>query len=210
MKIKDDTIIEQLQRFMDGATSLEEEARLARFFRHATDGDKPAAISDADWQAYKEMFRQFEEGFDSVPAQPERRKTRILPLWTAAAAVIIAVLSVTLLMSRGHDTTPLTAAITTADSIAADTVRIINVETIHQNIMPEKPERPVKPQRQKRLPYTPPVPRRLMAQAEGSAMTREDSIAMAVKEAEAVMEAMTIYQELKISEICNVEYIEEY
>ena len=41
-------------------------------------------------------------------------------------------------------------------------------------------------------------------------MTREDSLLEAMREVEAVVAAMTAYQELKISEICNVEYEEEY
>lgn len=212
--MNNDKITSLLNRFMDGATSLEEEAMLADFFRHATDGDKPQGMSDEDWLAYREMFRQFDEGFDAVGTTPEpKRKTaRLIPMWRiAAAAVIVIGLSAILLMPRGQqDITPQIAEVSTeaatTDSIATDTTQIINVETIQ-----EKNGKSIKPQRQKRLPYTMPVPRNLMAEAdESNTMTREDSIAQGVREAEELIAAMTLYQDLKVSEICNVEYEEEY
>lgn len=212
--MNNDKITSLLNRFMDGATSLEEEALLADFFRHATDSDKPQDMSDEDWQAYREMFRQFDEGFDAVGTTPEpKRKTaRLIPMWRiAAAAVIVIGLSAILLMPRGQqDITPQIAEVSTeaatTDSIATDTTQIINVETIQ-----EKNGKSIKPQRQKRLPYTMPVPRNLMAEAdESNTMTREDSIAQGVREAEELIAAMTLYQDLKVSEICNVEYEEEY
>lgn len=212
--MNNDKITSLLKRFMDGATSLDEEAQLADFFRHATDSDKPQDMSDEDWQAYREMFRQFDEGFDAVGTTPEpKRKTaRLIPMWRiAAAAVIVIGLSAILLMPRGQqDITPQIAEVSTeaatTDSIATDTTQIINVETIQ-----EKNGKSIKPQRQKRLPYTMPVPRNLMAEAdESNTMTREDSIAQGVREAEELIAAMTLYQDLKVSEICNVEYEEEY
>mgnify|MGYP003534071139 FL=1 len=50
-----------LKRFMDGETSVEEETALTDFFRSATDEDRPANISEEDWETYRTMFRQFEE-----------------------------------------------------------------------------------------------------------------------------------------------------
>lgn len=212
--MNNDKITSLLNRFMDGATSLEEEALLADFFRYATDSDKPQGMSDEDWLAYREMFRQFDEGFDAVSTTPEpKHKTaRLIPMWRiAAAAVIVIGLSAILLMPRGQqDITPQIAEVSTeaatTDSTATDTTQIINVESIH-----EKNGKSIKPQRQKRLPYTMPVPRNLMAEAdESNTMTREDSIAQGVREAEELIAAMTLYQDLKVSEICNVEYEEEY
>lgn len=212
--MNNDKITSLLNRFMDGATSLEEEALLADFFRHATDSDKPQDMSDEDWLAYREMFRQFDEGFDTVGTpEPKPKRASLLPIWRiAAAAVIVIGLSAILIMHSRQDITPQMAEVTPmpseaiTDSTATDTTQIINVESIH-----EKNEKSIKPQRQKRLPYTMPVPRNLMAKsAESSTMTREDSIAQGVREAEALIAAMTLYQDLKVSEICNVEYEEEY
>lgn len=212
--MNNDKITSLLNRFMDGATSLEEEALLADFFRHATDGDKPQDMSDEDWLAYREMFRQFDEGFDAVDTpEPKPKRASLLPIWRiAAAAVIVIGLSAILIMHSRQDITPQMAEVTPmpseaiTDSTATDTTQIINVESIH-----EKNEKSIKPQRQKRLPYTMPVPRNLMAEAdESNTMTREDSIAQGVREAEELIAAMTLYQDLKVSEICNVEYEEEY
>ena len=54
--MNDKTLKELLKRFMDGDTTLDEEARLTKFFRQATDNDKPQGIADDDWLAYREMF----------------------------------------------------------------------------------------------------------------------------------------------------------
>lgn len=55
----DRQIILLLKRYMDGFTTVEEETALADFFCTATDADRPDAISDADWSAYREMFCMF-------------------------------------------------------------------------------------------------------------------------------------------------------
>ena len=55
----DRQIISLLKRYMDGATTVEEETALAEFFCTATDADRPDAISAADWSAYREMFCMF-------------------------------------------------------------------------------------------------------------------------------------------------------
>lgn len=55
----DRQIISLLKRYMDGATTVEEETALADFFCTATDADRPDAISATDWSAYREMFCMF-------------------------------------------------------------------------------------------------------------------------------------------------------
>ena len=55
----DRQIISLLKRYMDGATTVEEETALTEFFCTATDADRPDAISAADWSAYCEMFCMF-------------------------------------------------------------------------------------------------------------------------------------------------------
>ena len=52
----DRQIISLLKRYMDGATTVEEETALTEFFCTATDADRPDAISATDWSAYREMF----------------------------------------------------------------------------------------------------------------------------------------------------------
>lgn len=200
--MKEKILTQTLERFMDGETTLDEEAFLADFFRNATDNDKPADIAAEDWQAYKEMFRQFEEGFESPAPQKARHKSLWTALSAAAAVILLIVCLATLSLNKGNNEMPLTAEMQEiADTTTADTVRVLNVESI-----PQKQE---KPHRQRRLPYSPPVPRNLIAANAQQTMTREDSLNEAMREVEAVVEAMTAYQELRISEICNVEYQEE-
>lgn len=55
----DRQIISLLKRYMEGATTVEEETALAEFFGMATDADRPDAISADDWRTYKEMFGMF-------------------------------------------------------------------------------------------------------------------------------------------------------
>ena len=60
-------LINLLESFMDGQTTVEQETQLADFFRQATDADRPEGISNDDWQAYCEMFRMFENGMEDHP-----------------------------------------------------------------------------------------------------------------------------------------------
>ena len=60
--MKDIKVEELLKRFMDGETSVEEEMALTEYFREATDEDRPDSIPEEDWEAYREMFRMFEDG----------------------------------------------------------------------------------------------------------------------------------------------------
>ena len=83
-----------------------------------------------------------------------------------------------------------------------DTVREGNVETAP---LPES-----KPKKLRRSPYVLPVPRPLLASTPTPAGISEDSMAIAMEEAERLVEAMSIYQEIRINEICNVEYEEQY
>ena len=54
------------------------------------------------------------------------------------------------------------------------------------------------------------TPKHLLAQAAEAQGVSEDSMATALQEAERLVEAMTVYQELRINEICDVEYEESY
>lgn len=56
--MKNDDIQQLIDRFMDGTTTLDEERRLADYFRTA----EPAEQWSDDWMAYKEMFAYFDEG----------------------------------------------------------------------------------------------------------------------------------------------------
>ena len=195
-----------LERFMDGKTTVEEEVTLADWFRHASDADKPKGMADDDWKAYREMFRQFDEGFDETGMTSQRNKRRPLWAWMSVAAAVAAL--VVLVLNMGGDRVVNEVAVAmpkdTAKQVLApvDTVREGNVETAP---LPER-----KPKKLRRSPYGLPVPRPLLASTPTPAGISEDSMAIAMEEAERLVEAMSIYQEIRINEICNVEYEEQY
>ena len=102
----DRQIISLLKRYMDGATTVEEETALADFFCTATDADRPDAISAADWNAYREMFCMFASEAAEKDQQNEAATTivqrftlRNTLLWVASvAAVAVLVFAVSALL----------------------------------------------------------------------------------------------------------------
>ena len=91
----DRQIISLLKRYMEGATTVEEETALAEFFGMATDADRPDAISADDWRTYKEMFGMFasetvaKDQQEEAAADAKQRFTlRKVALWMASAAAV--------------------------------------------------------------------------------------------------------------------------
>lgn len=85
-----DKNIEQLiKRFMDGQTTVEEESRIAEYFRTHDVED--------EWKAYKDMFAWFDDGMP-IQQEAEKHKTRnskkakIIAFAMAAAAAIAALI----------------------------------------------------------------------------------------------------------------------
>lgn len=88
-----DKNIEQLiKRFMDGQTTVEEESRIAEYFRTHDVED--------EWKAYKDMFAWFDDGMP-IQQEAEKHKTRnskkakIIAFAMAAAAAIAALIIIT-------------------------------------------------------------------------------------------------------------------
>ena len=99
-----------LNKFMDGQTTVEEEARLADYFRSA---DVPA-----EWEDYRAMFDYFDSGMTQPVASSKPRRNW---WWTtgAAAAAVAAIIAVTTVVNRPTSTTTTTAeppAIASTDS----------------------------------------------------------------------------------------------
>ena len=232
--MKEIEVEELLKRFMDGETSVEEEDALAEYFRGATDDDRPDNISKEDWEAYREMFRMFEDGYIGVRvSHPHITKQesglrigrgrdahapRSIRIYMAAAAVAAFIVLVFMLNIGGDQGEQMIAEVGAVDTIKATTVPI---DTLRDKPSIDKlrdgnveisptPTQKAKPKKQQKLPYTPPVPRHLIAQVAEANGISEDSMAVALEEAERLINAMTVYQELRISEICNVEYEEVY
>ena len=214
--MKDIKVEELLKRFMDGETSVEEEMALTEYFREATDEDRPDSIPEEDWEAYREMFRMFEDG--EAGRGRDAHAPRGIRIYMAAAAVAAFIVLVLRLNVGGKQGKPMIAEVEAVDTIKAMTVPI---DTLRDKTSIDKlrndnvevsptPSLKAKPKKQQKLPYTPPVPRHLIAQVAEANEVSEDSMAVALEEAERLINAMTVYQEIRISEICNVEYEEEY
>ena len=214
--MKDIKVEELLKRFMDGETSVEEEMALTEYFRGATDDDRPDSIPEEDWEAYREMFRMFEDG--EAGRGRDAHAPRGIRIYMAAAAVAAFIVLVLILNVGGKQGKPMIAEVEAVDTIKAMTVPI---DTLRDKPSIDKlrndnvevsptPSLKAKPKKQQKLPYTPPVPRHLIAQVAEANEVSEDSMAVALEEAERLINAMTVYQEIRISEICNVEYEEVY
>lgn len=143
---------------------------------------------------------------------------RGIRIYMAAAAVAAFIVLVLILNVGGKQGKPMIAEVEAVDTIKAMTVPI---DTLRDKPSIDKlrndnvevsptPSLKAKPKKQQKLPYTPPVPRHLIAQVAEANEVSEDSMAVALEEAERLINAMTVYQEIRISEICNVEYEEEY
>ena len=199
---------ELLVRFMDGETSVEEETALAGYFRNATDDDKPADMPDEDWKAYRAMFRVLDEDLDRRPnaTMPPGRHSR-RSFYLSCAACAAAVCAAIMLGGGEKEAGPIVAealADDTATAIAAPIDTVTSADSVQKDIAP-KPA----PKKQRRLPYTPPIPRNMLAQAAEANGISEDSMAVALEETEHLIKAMTVYQEIRVEEICNVEFEEE-
>ena len=134
-----------LDKFMDGQTTVEEEAMLAEYFRS---GDVPA-----EWEDYRLMFDYFDRNMegDLVPVeQPRPSLIRLMGRrwWGIAAAACITAAIVATVMLHHPATVPETPPIIAqkADSIATP----VAVETEQQpqqlaSANPVRPNNPVNP-----------------------------------------------------------------
>ena len=135
-----------LDKFMDGQTSVEEEALLAEYFRS---GDVPA-----EWEDYRAMFDYFDRGMegDLVPVkQPRPSLTRLMGRrwWgIAAAACITAAIVATVMLHRPATTTvPETPPVIAQKADTTATPVAVETEPHPQQLASANPVRPVKPTR---------------------------------------------------------------
>ena len=87
-----------LERFMEGRTSLGEEARLSEFFRQTPD-------LPSEWEPYREMFAYFDSGMPDVEAATPRPvpvwyRRRKVVTWLAAACLAVCMVSMWWWVSR--------------------------------------------------------------------------------------------------------------
>lgn len=212
-----------LQRFMDGTTTVDEEAVLADFFRHATDSDRPADISADDWLAYREMFAMFEtpavadaQRADIVPtdeqtASQQRINYRRLAVWLTTAAAVALLVVVRLVGRQGHDgsvsaelSQPVASlpAGNVADSIASKQEQSVERDSVNQRTRKDA----VKP----RCPYWQPRPPKVYM-AEKAEVKAEDTslgvdadarkIEEAVSQAEMLLQAISAHQSAELDRL---------
>lgn len=145
-KLTHNDIEQLLQRFMDGQTTLDEEAQLAQYFRST---DVPA-----EWRDYQQMFAWFDKGMpEAQPEEPQKRTN--LWLWLSVAAAV-GLLIFTLQpweqalrpSANYHSVAPLTAK---ADTATADTQTSDTLTAPRQQ--PARPKR-----KAKRLHFSPAPP----------------------------------------------------
>ena len=211
----DRQIILLLKRYMDGATTVEEETALADFFCTATDADRPDAISAADWSAYREMFCMFapekaEKDLQNEAAVPtvQRFTLRKAALWVASAAAV-AVLAVSALLP---DNTP--SGQSSNAPLAQQAARLVPADSIADSISAEQPQRiladsvkqqPEKQRLHKSLrPYWQPRPPKVyVAEADKSASAAADctDIEEAVRQADILLHAINANQSAEINQL---------
>lgn len=213
----DRQIISLLKRYMDGATTVEEETALADFFCAATAADRPDAISAADWSAYREMFCMFaperaEKDQQNEVAVPtvQRFTLRNTLLWVAsAAAVAVLVFAVSALLP---DNTP--SGQSSGAPLVQQAARLMPADSVADSISAEQPQRiladSVKQQPGKRRlhksvrPYWQPRPPKVyVAEADKSASTHADStnIEEAVRQADILLHAINANQSAEINQL---------
>lgn len=127
-----------LDKFMDGQTTVEEEAQLADYFRH---GDVPA-----EWEDYRLMFSYFDRGMegDLVPVeQPRPTLIRLMGRrwWgiAAAACITAAIVATAVLHQPESMTVPETPIITSNEAAPIE-------ETQDFASLQTTPEQPVETQ----------------------------------------------------------------
>ena len=190
-------LIDLLARFMDGATTVTEETRLANFFRSATEADRPEEIPAADWQAYGELFRMFDT---ECPAAETRKPRQLALRWTAVAAASVAVLlgALTLWRHPSEEAVPLTQV----QQPVGDTIAVDRKVPADSTVVPA-----VKPRKRKRhrLQSMPPIPKTYLAEApadkasEGTETSTfdisQEDLEAAMRQADRLLQAMQMQQE---------------
>lgn len=213
----DRQIISLLKRYMDGATTVEEETALADFFCAATDADRPDAISAADWSAYREMFCMFapekaekDQQHEAVAPTVRRFTLRNTLLWVASAAAVASlVFAVSTLLP---DNTP--SGQSSNVPLAQQAARLVPADSIADSISAEQPQRiladsvkqqPGKQRLHKSVrPYWQPRPPKVyVAEADRNASTHADStdIEEAVRQADILLHAINANQSAAINQL---------
>lgn len=133
-----DKNIEQLiKRFMDGQTTVEEESRIAEYFRTHDVED--------EWKAYKDMFAWFDDG---MPIQQETgkhktrniQKAKIIAFAMAAAAAIAALIIIA--TPGNNDIMPVQKTANVIKPSTADAIETAQKDTLAIDSVSKETSRP--------------------------------------------------------------------
>lgn len=135
-----DKNIEQLiKRFMDGQTTVEEESRIAEYFRTHDVED--------EWKAYKDMFAWFDDG---MPIQQETgkhktrnsQKAKIIAFAIAAAAAIAALIIIA--TPGNNDIMPVQKTANVIKPSTADAIETAQKDTLAIDSVNKETSRPAR------------------------------------------------------------------
>lgn len=133
-----DKNIEQLiKRFMDGQTTVEEESRIAEYFRTHDVED--------EWKAYKDMFAWFDDGMP-IQQEAEKHKTRnsqkakIIAFAMAAAAAIAALIIIA--TPGNNDIMPVQKTANVIKPSTADAIKTAQKDTLAIDSVSKETSRP--------------------------------------------------------------------
>lgn len=133
-----DKNIEQLiKRFMDGQTTVEEESRIAEYFRTHDVED--------EWKAYKDMFAWFDDGMP-IQQETEKHKTRnsqkakIIAFAMAAAAAIAALIIIA--TPGNNDIMPVQKTANVIKPSTADAIETAQKDTLAIDSVSKETSRP--------------------------------------------------------------------
>lgn len=133
-----DKNIEQLiKRFIDGQTTIEEESRIAEYFRTHDVED--------EWKAYKDMFAWFDDGMP-IQQEAEKHKTRnskkakIIAFAMAAAAAIAALIIIA--TPGNNDIMPVQKTANVIKPSTADAIETAQKDTLAIDSVGKETSRP--------------------------------------------------------------------
>lgn len=209
----DRQIISLLKRYMEGATTVEEETALAEFFGRATDADRPEAIPADDWRTYKEMFGMFapetvakDQQEEAAADAKERFTLRKVALWVASAAAVVSLVFAVsaLLPDNTQSVLPLaqqTGRLMPADSIA-DSISAEQPQRIVADSVKQQPEK-LRMRKALRPYWQPRPPKVYVADADKDATIPADSadIEKAVRQADILLHAIKANQSAEIGQL---------
>lgn len=193
-----DKNIEQLiKRFMDGQTTVEEESRIAEYFRTHDVED--------EWKAYKDMFAWFDDGMP-IQQEAEKHKTRnskkakIIAFAMAAAAAIAALIIIA--TPGNNDIMPVQKTANVIQPSTADAIETAIKDTLAIDSVSKETSRPAhKKAKIRRRVYNVMPPKTYLADA------KQDSIdEIANQMAEEKLQQIYNEQNSKLQEIyeqCN-------